>query len=91
MAVLRILNGKRNLDLFWNMLLDEAARVHSAETQRRQAWFAGVKYDFFTSDAGRALLSEVTDRLKAKGEFAHIMHRCRIAWAEHHDRNNIPF
>lgn len=91
MAKLRILNGKTNLNLFWNMLLAEAAKTHSAENQRRQAWFAGVKYDYFTSDEGRALLSEITDTYKAKGQYVHIMSRCRDAWVEMHIRKGITF
>lgn len=91
MARRRIFNGKTNLNIFWRMLLDKAAQQHSAENERMQAWHAGVKYDFFLSDEGQALLQSIDKKYKDQGCDIHIMALCREAWAANHTNNGIAF
>jgi hypothetical protein len=81
------LRGKDNLNKLWLHLLGAAAVQHSAESLRRQAWYAGVKYDYFRSDAGEALIMELWD---AKPELP-LFSILKEVWVEHHVRDNICF
>lgn len=81
------LRGRKNLDALWLHLLGAAATQHSAESLRRQAWYAGVKYDYFRSDAGEDLIMELWDTKPELPLFSIL----KEVWVEHHIRDNICF
>lgn len=86
-ARLAQLRGKANLNALWLHLLGEVALTRGAESLRTQAWHAGVKYDYFRSDKGEALIMELWD---AKPD-APLHSILKDAWVQHHIRDRICF
>lgn len=81
------LRGRANLNALWLHLLGQSNVVHHADSLRQQAWFAGVKYDYFRSDEGEALIMELWDKNPELSLFSVLAD----AWVQHHIRNNICF
>lgn len=81
------LRGRENLDALWQHLLDNASVQYATEGLRRKDWYAGVKYDYFRSDEGEALILELWDKNPELPLFSVL----KDVWIQYHLRNNICF